>query len=98
MSAICIFIWPSLEFLDSICTFYFATLVVGCTIPIILEHVSMLMEGAPMDININQLLKDLVNVYDKVGSRSKESARFTHMVDFKREDCTHSASGVIMPV
>ena len=61
-ASVVVFFFPQYLIADPICTFFFSILVVFTTVPIIIDCIRVLMEGTPIDIDINALLKDLTNV------------------------------------
>ena len=59
IAAIFIYFYPSLWYADPLCTYFFSVIVMVTTIPIIKNIISIMMEGAPKNVNIEQLEKDL---------------------------------------
>lgn len=59
IAATLIYFWPSLWMADPLCTYIFSVIVMVTTIPIIKDIISIMMEGSPKSIDIDQLEADL---------------------------------------
>jgi len=64
IAATCIYFYPSLWMADPLCTYLFSVIVMITTIPIIKDLISIMMEGAPKSIDIDQLENDLRELSD----------------------------------
>jgi zinc transporter 2 len=62
IAGIIIFIWPDLSIADAICTFVFSIIVVWTTIRILRDCIAVLMEGSPVDIDVENLMEELANI------------------------------------
>lgn len=62
IAAIFICINPEWSIADPICTFIFSIIVAGTTLPILKECIKVLMEGVPINIDIESLSSDLLSV------------------------------------
>jgi zinc transporter 2 len=62
IAGIIIYIWPEYSIADPICTFIFSIIIIFTTTRIIKDCISVLMEGSPVELNIDQLTKDLLKV------------------------------------
>jgi len=62
MASLIIYYNPTYLVADPSCTFIFTLLVICTTIPITQECTGVLMEGAPADIDVNDIIEDLKNV------------------------------------
>lgn len=61
-AGIIIYFWPSLSIADPICTFIFSFIVGYTTIKILKDCVNVLMEGSPMEFDLENLEYDLKNI------------------------------------
>ena len=59
IAATIIYFFPNMWYFDPICTYLFSVIVVFTTIPIIKNCITVLMEGAPKSIDIEELRKDI---------------------------------------
>jgi len=59
IAGIVVWQWPTMVLADPICTFVFSIIVFFTVSPITKNCVSVLMEGAPKEINIEDLVKDI---------------------------------------
>ena len=57
-----IFFWPNLSIADPICTFIFSVIVGYTTIKILRDCIGVLMEGSPMEFDLESLEYDLNNI------------------------------------
>jgi zinc transporter 2 len=57
-----IYFKPEYSIADPICTFIFSIIIIFTTIRIAKDCISVLMEGSPVELNIDQLTKDLLKV------------------------------------
>lgn len=57
-----IYFWPSLSIADPICTYIFSIIVVFTTIRILKDCISVLMEGSPVEFDIESLEQDLLQI------------------------------------
>jgi zinc transporter 2 len=62
IAGIIIFIWPHLSIADAICTYIFSIIVVCTTIRILRDCIAVLMEGSPVDIDVQNLMEELANI------------------------------------
>ena len=62
IAATIVYFKPSLWYADPLCTYLFSVIVMVTTMPIIKNIISILMEGAPSTIDINQLEEDIANL------------------------------------
>ena len=62
IAATIVYFKPSLWYADPLCTYLFSVIVMVTTFPIIKNIISILMEGAPSTIDINQLEEDIANL------------------------------------
>lgn len=62
IAALIIYFYPSLWYADPLCTYLFSVIVMTTTLPIIRNIISILMEGAPKTIDIQQLEEDLAHL------------------------------------
>ena len=62
IAGVLIFINPEWKLADPICTFVFSIIVMGTTFPIIKESLGVLMEGAPLEIDVESLGEDLADI------------------------------------
>jgi zinc transporter 2 len=62
IAGIIIYIWPEMSIADPICTFIFSIIIFFTTTRILGDCISVLMEGSPVELNIDQLTKDLLKV------------------------------------
>lgn len=65
IAATFIYFFPSLWMADPLCTYLFSIIVFFTTIPIIKNIIVVMMEGAPKNINVEQLRED---IYEECGS------------------------------
>ena len=61
IAAIIIYFFPSMWYADPICTYLFSFIVFFTTIPIIKNIIVVMMEGAPSNINVEELKEDIYN-------------------------------------
>ena len=61
-AGIIIYFWPSLSIADPICTFIFSVIVGYTTVKILKDCISVLMEGSPMEFDLESLEYDLQNI------------------------------------
>lgn len=61
-ASIIVYFLPQYMIADPICTFFFSVLVIFTTVPVIRDCLRVLMEGTPIDIDIDVLMNDLMNV------------------------------------
>ena len=61
IAALVIYFFPQFWYADPLCTFLFSFIVVFTTIPIIKNIITVMMEGAPKQINIEELREDIRN-------------------------------------
>ena len=61
-ASVIVYFFPQYMIADPICTFFFSVLVVFTTVPVIRDCLRVLMEGTPIDIDIDTLMNDLMNV------------------------------------
>ena len=59
IAAIIIYYFPSLWYADPICTYVFSVIVFVTTVPIIKNCMSIIMEGTPKNIDIEELTNDI---------------------------------------
>ena len=59
IAALIIYFEPRAWFVDPICTYIFAIIVVVTTIPITKRCLKILMEGTPDEFNVKQLSEDI---------------------------------------
>lgn len=59
IAATFIYFYPSLWMADPLCTYLFSVIVCVTTVPIIKDLISIMMEGSPKSIDIDQLENDL---------------------------------------
>ena len=59
ISGVIIFLYPNLSIVDPICTYIFSIIVGLTTIRVLKDCILVLMEGSPVDIDIEQMEKDL---------------------------------------
>ena len=59
ISGVIIFLYPNLSIVDPICTYIFSIIVGLTTIRVLKDSILVLMEGSPVDIDIEQMEKDL---------------------------------------
>lgn len=57
-----IYFWPSISIADPICTFIFSLIVGYTTIKILRDCIGVLMEGSPMEFDLESLEKDLKSI------------------------------------
>jgi zinc transporter 2 len=57
-----IFFFPNLSIADPVCAYFFSFIVVLITIRILKDCIFVLMEGSPVDIDVEQLEKDLKDI------------------------------------
>ena len=62
IAGIIIYFWPSLSIADPICTYIFSIIVGFTTINILKDCLFVLMEGSPVDVDIEGLEKDLQEI------------------------------------
>lgn len=62
IAATIIIIWPDATIADPICTFVFSIIVCVTVAPIVKNCVAVLMEGAPEDIDSQELVSRIKNV------------------------------------
>lgn len=63
LAAAAIMIWPNAYIVDPILTFVFAVIVLFTTIPVLCDCIRVFMEGTPIGLNPDKLLKDLYTVF-----------------------------------
>jgi len=61
IAAVVIYFFPQYWYADPLCTYLFSFIVVFTTIPIIKNIITVMMEGAPKQINIEELREDIRN-------------------------------------
>jgi len=59
IAATVIYFYPNLWYADPLCTYLFSIIVIVTTIPIIKDIISIMMEGSPKSIDIDELENDL---------------------------------------
>jgi zinc transporter 2 len=62
IAAVAIYFFPSLWYVDPLCTYFFSIIVTFTTIPILRNIIIVMMEGAPKSINVEQLREDIREV------------------------------------
>eukprot|EP00358_Blepharisma_japonicum_P003615 CAMPEP_0202953176 /NCGR_PEP_ID=MMETSP1395-20130829/43912_1 /ASSEMBLY_ACC=CAM_ASM_000871 /TAXON_ID=5961 /ORGANISM="Blepharisma japonicum, Strain Stock R1072" /LENGTH=269 /DNA_ID=CAMNT_0049665841 /DNA_START=80 /DNA_END=885 /DNA_ORIENTATION=- len=62
IAAICIVINPDWSIADPICTFIFSVIVAGTTLPIMKECIKVLMEGTPINVDLDSLVNDILEI------------------------------------
>lgn len=62
IAGIVIYIWPHFTVADPICTIVFSIIVVFTTIRILKDCISVLMEGSPVEFDMEILESDLINI------------------------------------
>jgi zinc transporter 2 len=62
IAGVIIYFWPHLSIADPICTFIFSIIIIFTTIRILNDCIAVLMEGSPVEFNMDQLSKDLLQV------------------------------------
>ena len=61
VAATIIYFFPSAWYADPLCTYFFSLIVIWTTMPIIKNIITVMMEGSPRNINIEQLRDDIYN-------------------------------------
>ena len=61
IAATIIYFFPSAWYADPLCTYIFSLIVIWTTMPIIKNIITVMMEGSPRNINIEQLRDDIYN-------------------------------------
>jgi len=64
IAALVIYFKPAFWYADPLCTYLFSVIVMVTTIPIIKSIISIMMEGAPEEIDIVKLEADIWNLSD----------------------------------
>lgn len=59
IAATVIYFFPSLWYVDPLCTYFFSIIVAITTLPIIKNIIIVMMEGAPKAVNVEQLRRDI---------------------------------------
>lgn len=62
LAGIIIYFKPEYSIADPICTFFFSLIVVFTTMRILKDCIGVLMEGSPLDVDIENLKSDLLNI------------------------------------
>lgn len=62
IAGVVIYFWPSLSIADPICTYIFSIIVVFTTIRLLKDCVAILMEGSPLEVDMETLEKDLLSI------------------------------------
>ena len=62
IAALFIYFYPSLWYADPLCTYLFSVIVMTTTLPIIKNIIGIMMEGAPKNIDVEQLESDLATL------------------------------------
>ncbi len=62
IAGIIIYFFPSYNIMDPLCTYIFSIIVGFTTISILKDCISVLMEGVPMETDLNSIEKDLKNI------------------------------------
>lgn len=62
LASVIIYIEPSWEQADPICTFFFALLVLCTSLPVMGECLSILMERTPAELDTDEIVKDLKKI------------------------------------
>ena len=62
IAGLIIYFWPHLSIADPICTYIFSIIIIFTTIRILRECIAVLMEGSPVDYNIDRLSSALKKV------------------------------------
>jgi len=62
IAGLIVFFWPHLSIADPICTYIFSIIVVFTTIRILKDCLSVLMEGSPLEFDMEKLSSDLLSV------------------------------------
>ena len=62
IAGLIIFLFPNFSIADPICTYIFSIIVGMTTIRILKDCIFVLMEGSPVDVDIEELEKDLLNI------------------------------------
>jgi zinc transporter 2 len=62
VAGLIIYFWPEYSIADPICTFVFSIIIIFTTIRILRECIAVLMEGSPVEFNIDKLKHDLKRV------------------------------------
>jgi zinc transporter 2 len=62
IAGIIIYFFPSYNIIDPICTYIFSVIVGFTTIRILKDCISVLMEGVPVDTDLNSIIKDLKSI------------------------------------
>jgi zinc transporter 2 len=60
IASIFIYIWPSLWMADPLCTYLFSIIVTVTTLPIVKKCLTVMMEGTPDEVNLEDLEKDIL--------------------------------------
>ena len=58
ISAVVIYLWPHMTIFDPICTVIFAIIVFFTTVPVSKECLFVLLERAPLSVNVSQLRRE----------------------------------------
>ena len=61
VAATIIYFFPSAWYADPLCTYIFSLIVIWTTMPIIKNIITVMMEGSPKSINVEQLRDDIYN-------------------------------------
>ena len=62
IAASIIFFKPEWQIIDPICTFLFSVLVVFTTVPVTIDCIKVLMEAAPNNMKVNEIMDDLMDL------------------------------------
>lgn len=62
IAASIIYIWPSMVVVDPICTYIFSIIICFTTTPIFKDCISVMMEGTPKEIDIEELMGEISNL------------------------------------
>lgn len=88
LAGLCIWIWPSCQFMDPVCTFVFSGLVLWSTLSLFKRAMNVLFEGTPLNVDYHKLLDEfraipgVIDVHDlHVWTVSSDSNALTcHML------------------
>ena len=59
IAASIIYIWPSMQVVDPICTYLFSVIIAFTTTPIFKDCIRIMMEGTPKELDIEELINDI---------------------------------------
>jgi len=62
IAAVIIYSFPQFWYADPICTYLFSVIVMVTTIPVVKNCISIMMEGAPPNIDIRLLEEDIIEL------------------------------------